>query len=160
MRLSPKLFLFNVVKCRRINMQIISREERTKVSLSDKCLLNLNASKCQILHHVWCLKESSLLILFHALHHEKIWNLQPDFSMWSSYLLATAPHWYICTLHATFIIKVCNDANQKAASVCKWKSLNTISVHVRLKELNVGYLWPAVIVSELRRGSSKSEKEI
>lgn len=95
LRLSPKLFFFNVVKCKRINMQIISREERTKVSLSDKCLLNLNASKCQILHHVWCLKESSLLILFHALHHEKIWNLQADFSMWSSYLLATAPHWYM-----------------------------------------------------------------
>lgn len=64
-------FFLNVGKCKRINTQIISRQERTKVSLSDKCLPNLNARKCQVLNRVWCLKESSLLILFHALHHEK-----------------------------------------------------------------------------------------
>lgn len=53
-------------------MQIISRQERTEVKLSDNCLPNLNASKCQILHSVKCPKESSLLILFPTLRHREI----------------------------------------------------------------------------------------
>lgn len=55
--------LLDVDGCRRFNMQIISRQEGTEVMLSDNCLPNLNASKCQFLHSVLCPKESSRLIL-------------------------------------------------------------------------------------------------
>lgn len=76
---SSFFFFLIVGKCKRIEMQIINGQKRTKVSLSDKCLPNLNGSKCQILHCVWCLKESSLLILFHALRHKKNWKYASRF---------------------------------------------------------------------------------
>lgn len=47
---------------------------------------------------------------------------------------------FTCHLYRQSLRAARYDANQEAASVCKWKLLNAISVHIRLKELMVGYL--------------------